>query len=116
MIEGKNIDCMAVDPSAASFITLIKRYGQIKVIPARNNVNEGISEVALALKRGDIKICKNCADSIREFSLYRWQNTTAKDTPVKENDHAMDDIRYFVSTVLHKKEQNNLFSVAVERM
>ena len=116
MIEGKNIDCMAVDPSAASFITLIKRYGQIKVIPARNNVNEGISEVALALKRGDIKICKNCADSIREFSLYRWQNTTAKDTPVKENDHAMDDIRYFVSTIMNSYDDEPFFALATQRI
>lgn len=116
MIEGKTIDCMAVDPSAASFITLIKRYGQIKVIPARNNVNEGISEVALALKRGDIKICKNCADSIREFSLYRWQNTTAKDTPVKENDHAMDDIRYFVSTIMNSYDDEPFFALATQRI
>lgn len=114
MIGDRHIECMTVDPSAASFITLIRRYGVLDVIPAKNNVNEGISEVALALKRGDIKICKNCQNSIREFSLYRWQNTTSKDTPVKENDHAMDDIRYFVSTIMTADEEP-FFALAAER-
>ncbi len=114
MINGKNIDCITVDPSAASFITLIRKEGKYKVIPAKNNVNEGISQVAVALKRGDIKICKNCLNSIREFSLYRWQNTKSRDAPVKENDHAMDDIRYFVSTVL-SAEDEPFFAFAAQR-
>lgn len=114
MIEDKSIDCITVDPSAASFITLIRRYGKYKVIPAKNNVIEGIKEVSGALKRGDIKICKNCFNSIREFSLYRWQNTTNKDNPVKENDHAMDDIRYFVSTIL-AADDDPFFALAAER-
>ena len=114
MIKDKSIDCITVDPSAASFITLIRRYGKYKVIPAKNNVIEGIKEVSGALKRGDIKICKNCFNSIREFSLYRWQNTTNKDNPVKENDHAMDDIRYFVSTIL-AADDDAFFALAAER-
>ena len=39
-------------------------------------------------------------DIIREFGLYRWDDNAAKDSPKKENDHAMDDMRYFVSTIL----------------
>ena len=40
-----------------------------------------------------------CKDSIREFGGYRWMDGP-EDQPVKENDHAMDDIRYFVETVV----------------
>ena len=114
MVDDKYIDCMTVDPSAASFITLIRRHGKYKVIPAKNNVSDGISEVTIALKRGDIKICKNCTNSIREFSLYRWQSTTNKDTPVKENDHAMDDIRYFVTTIM-AADDDPFFALAAQR-
>ena len=39
-------------------------------------------------------------DAVREFSLYRWADDGARDVPVKENDHAMDDIRYFCYTIL----------------
>nr|DAM77049.1 MAG TPA: large terminase [Caudoviricetes sp.] len=114
MVGSRQIDCMTIDPSAASFITLVRKHGEFKVIPARNNVSEGIAEVTLALKRGDIKVCKNCVNSIREFSLYRWQNSSSKDTPVKENDHAMDDIRYFVSTVM-AADDDPFFALAAQR-
>lgn len=35
--------------------------------------------------------------------MYRWDEKAAEDKPIKENDHAMDDIRYFVMTVLRHK-------------
>ncbi len=114
LIEGKNISHMTVDPSAASFITLIKRYGKLNVIPAKNNVVDGIREVSTALKRGDIKICKNCENSVREFSLYRWNDNGNRDTPIKENDHAMDDIRYFVTTIM-AVDDDPFFALAARR-
>lgn len=114
MVGDKPIHCMTVDPSAASFITLIRRYGKFKVVPAKNNVTDGISEVAIAIKKGNIKICKNCLNSIREFSLYRWQSTINKDAPIKENDHAMDDIRYFVTTIMNADDEP-FFAFAAKR-
>ena len=43
-------------------------------------------------------------DCIRELDAYVWDlNGGAKDRVKKEHDHAMDDMRYFVSTVLGKK-------------
>lgn len=112
--EGKNISAITVDPSAASFISLIKKRGKLSVIPAKNNVTDGIREVSGALKRGDIKICKNCIDAVREFSLYRWNDNGTRDTPVKENDHSMDDIRYFVSTIL-PEDDDPFFAIAATR-
>ncbi len=114
LIGDKHIDCITVDPSAASFITLIRRHGKYSVIPAKNNVVDGIREVSTALKRGDIKICKNCINSIREFSLYKWNDSGNKDTPTKENDHAMDDIRYFVTTIL-QVDDDPFFALATTR-
>ncbi|MCR5637127.1 MAG: PBSX family phage terminase large subunit [Clostridiales bacterium] len=99
LCDGINADIVVVDPSAASFIEVIKRHKRFSVIPAKNNVIDGIRNTATALKSGNIKICDSCADSMREFSLYKW-SSGGSDAPVKENDHAMDDIRYFVSTVL----------------
>ena len=101
LIGGRGIRGVAVDPSAASFIELIKRKGKYKVIPAKNKVIDGIRMVSTALKNGEIRICRTCADSIREFSLYRWNEDGSSDAPIKENDHAMDDIRYFVASFLN---------------
>ena len=101
LVGERNVRRVVVDPSAASFIELIRRHGEFKVTPARNNVINGIRTVSGALKNGSVKIGKNCADSRREFQLYRWDVDRKGDLPVKENDHAMDDIRYFVTTAVN---------------
>ena len=54
-----------------------------------------INRVCMALKQNEIFISPVCTDTIREFSIYRWDNDIKRDAPKKENDHAMDDIRYF---------------------
>ncbi len=113
LISSRKVQCVIVDPSAASFIETIKRHGEFNVISAKNNVVDGIRKVSTALKQGDIKICRNCVDSVREFSLYRWADGESVDAPIKENDHAMDDIRYFVATYLNKND--NVFAFATKR-
>ena len=96
----RRIARVTVDPSAASFIEVIRRHGKFNVIPAKNNVVNGIRQVSQALRDGKIKICRNCAAARREFALYRWDGTRREDSPIKQNDHAMDDIRYFVTTIM----------------
>lgn len=85
-----------VDPSAASFIEVIRRHDRFMVEQASNRVLDGIRDVATRLNAGDIFICDCCTDCIREFGLYRWDEKAAEDRPLKTDDHAMDDTRYFV--------------------
>lgn len=106
LIGDKNVIKIVVDPSASSFITSLKKRG-LKIIPARNDVLNGIRNTATYLKNGNIKIHRSCVDSIAEFGLYRWDDKAKDDSVVKENDHAMDDIRYFCNTILWKKVKNS---------
>ena len=62
-------------------------------------VTEGIRRTAQALTEGRVVICRGCDAAAREFGLYRWEDDRAKDCVRKENDHAMDDIRYFVMSL-----------------
>lgn len=112
LVGNRKISTITVDPSAASFIETIRRHGEYTVTPAVNDVLNGIRQTATALKQGRIKICDNCLDSIREFSLYRWDEK-GQDMPIKENDHAMDDIRYFVATIL--ESGTGFIAIAAER-
>lgn len=96
----KPIKYVIVDPSASSFITLIKRKGEFRVKKAKNDVLNGIRLTAGMLKSGRILIHRSCVCALREFRLYRWDEKGAGDRVVKENDHAMDEIRYFCSTVM----------------
>ena len=77
-------------------------------------MTDGIRKVHEAFRQGRIRIGPDCRDTLREFSLYRWEEGSSKDTVKKENDHAMDDMRYFVSTVLGRK-QGGVAAWAVER-
>lgn len=109
---GYEIKRAIIDPSAASFITALKRRG-FRVQQADNAVLDGIRRTAVYLKNGNIKIHRCCTDAIREFGLYRWDDKKTEDAVVKDNDHAMDDIRYFCSTIMkYKVEKKSEISPA----
>lgn len=96
------VEAVVVDPSAASFITLIRKKGRFPVRKAKNDVLDGIRLTARLLASGWLKFSPACEDAIREFGAYVWDenNKSGEDKPLKENDHAMDDIRYFCMTIL----------------
>lgn len=100
---GKPVRSVIVDPSAASFITALRRRGNFSVREAKNDVLDGIRLTYRMLKNGQIMIHRDCKDTIREFGLYRWDEKSTTDKPIKENDHAMDDIRYFANTILRRR-------------
>ena len=96
-----------IDPSAASFIALLKRTDWAKVIPAKNDVLNGIREVATAMNMGRIAVL----DYIKEFSDeaggYVWDDSAQVEQPIKINDHMMDAMRYFVMTMHVNKQERN---------
>lgn len=99
LADGLHVSAIIVDPSAASFIEVIRRHDRYRVEKASNSVLDGIRNVATRLQSGDIFFCDCCTDCIREFGMYRWDEKAQMDRPIKENDHSMDDVRYFVHRV-----------------
>lgn len=103
---------MIVDPSAASFIALMrKREHRFKVMPANNAVLDGIRETANALENGYIVISSKCKEWKAEASGYVWDDNAQEDRPIKENDHLMDAMRYFVKTmrIVKKARQKPIY-------
>ena len=88
-----------IDPSAASFITLLQRKRQYRVVHADNAVMDGIRDTASCLQTGKIKINPKLKAWITEAEGYVWDESAADDRPVKVNDHYMDATRYFVKTM-----------------
>lgn len=109
----RKINAVIVDPSAASFIEVLIRKG-FSVIRAKNDVLAGIRITSDLLKNGEIVICDTCADAIREFSLYAWDDKARCDAVIKQNDHAMDEIRYFAYTIV-RREDDSFTAAYVER-
>lgn len=109
LVGEKTIRAVVVDPSAASFIEALRRRGRFKVRHADNDVMNGIRTVSDFLRNGKIKIHESCENTIREFGLYRWDEKSESDRVVKENDHAMDEVRYMAMTVLKKAFKEHIF-------
>ena len=103
VLQEREIDRVVIDPSAASFIACIRRHGKFRVKHAVNAVVDGIRNVTSMLNGQRLFIHSSCKDSIKEFGLYSWDDKAQEDKVIKENDHAMDDIRYFVNTILVKE-------------
>lgn len=99
---GREITAVVLDPSCASFIETIRRHGIFNVRKAKNDVLDGIRTVSGYLATGKVKIHKSCRGILEEFNAYSWDTESGADRPLKEYDHAMDDMRYFCYTVLRR--------------
>ena len=100
-----------IDPSAASFIALLRRRGKYHVVPADNAVLDGIRDTAVCLQNGNIKISPTCVNWKMEAQGYIWADSEAADIPVKENDHLMDSTRYIVKTMRIVKPKSTYTSI-----
>ena len=115
LADGRRLDFIVVDPSAASFLAALERK-QLPVKRANNRVLDGIRTTAQALREGRIVICEGCAAAVREFGMYCWDWKAGGDTVRKEHDHAMDEIRYFAMEVFAAETQEEAFWVgSIER-
>jgi len=83
----------------------------------KNDVLSGIRRVGDLLKQNRLFFSETCKDCLREFSLYCWNEKSGVDVPIKENDHAMDDVRYFVSVVMSNdgNPQDGFFVASLPR-
>lgn len=102
LADGFPIQGIVIDPSAAAMKATIKKYGQFKCIDGNNDVNNGIQEVTKYINLGLLQIHKDCTETKKEFETYAWDDKAVEDTVIKESDHHMDLIRYFIYTIARK--------------
>lgn len=100
-IGDKYYKMLIIDPSASSLIVAANKTG-IKTMKANNDVEEGISMVHTLVNTGHVLVnADNCPNLVNEFGLYIWdekKGEKGKEQPVKENDHALDALRYVINT------------------
>ena len=89
-----------LDPSAESFQLELRKRG-LPALHANNEVEEGIRVTTSLMKMGNLFICEECDNLIREIESYVWDSKKSKegvDEPLKKDDHAIDALRYAVNT------------------
>ena len=102
-ISGIPISVIYPDPSASSFIALLKQNGY-NVGETDNDVINGIRIVGNGFKTGMLRIHQRCKKLEKEISsAYVWDEKAQLkgiDKPLKKNDHHADTLRYgFVTHV-----------------
>ena len=93
--------------SQKSVTELFYEQGIIVNPKVNKDILSGISKIKTYLKNihGETKlfIFSNCVNMIREFKKYRWGNSN---TPIKNDDHALDELRYYIMNISSNKNQN----------
>lgn len=101
--EGYPITSVVIDPSAAGMKATIRKYGEFTCTDGNNDISNGIQEVTKYINAGYLLIHDSCKESLKEFESYAWDDKVLdKDEVIKENDHHMDAIRYFIYTIARR--------------
>ena len=72
------------------------------VVPADNDVLDGIRKTSALIQRGDIQLCTTCTGTIGEMGAYIWDDKASQrgeEKPVKQSDHGLDALRYYVNSL-----------------
>jgi PBSX family phage terminase large subunit len=105
--NADTLDRIVLDPSAASFKTEL-RNREFRIKDADNDVRNGISKVSTMFALRKLMINKKCRYLINELLSYIWDEKAAEngfERPVKQNDHAVDALRYGIATVIYTKRR-----------
>ena len=104
--------------SAKSVSELFYERGIVVNTNVNKDVFAGISRVKSFLKKdngeGNLYIFSNCVNMIAEFKSYFW---AGGDSPVKKDDHCMDELRYYIMTRPRPPEKRqNLSAVGKDKL
>lgn len=92
------------DPAEPDRIEEMTRAG-INVHDVSKDVEAGISSVQMVIRQNRLHVHKDLIHLINEFETYRYEDArpdkNLPESPVKENDHALDALRYVIHMVVH---------------
>ena len=96
--EQQKFNYVYPDPESPSAIEELKRknINVREVSKGMDSVEAGIDKVREFLLADKLKINKKCVNLIYEFESYAYKEGSEK--PEKENDHALDALRYALTT------------------
>lgn len=131
-MQDKYLQIKVADPSAADFIARAREAGIWYTSPRKPEgtrqsgwVGETINWVKdyLKIQQGTGKpklyIFNHCKNLIREFQTYVWDEkkwVSDDRKPKKENDHALDALRYVIMALRGKKSEYSNYDVYGERI
>ncbi len=117
-IAAQKFNKVYPDPESPSAIKeLTKAKVNIReVIKNKDSVKNGITKVSELFKAGRLKINRNCSNLIWELETYCYPDKkdlhNPDENPIKENDHAVDALRYALMMTVEYQKQAQQFRPA----
>jgi len=99
-VAALNFPRVYPDPESPSGIEALKRrrVNVREVIKNKDSIKSGIEKIRNLFKENKLRIHRNCENLIFELETYSYPDKkdlrNAEENPIKENDHALDALRY----------------------
>ncbi len=99
-VAAKGYNMVYPDPEAPSAIAEMRKRGvNVRdVVKGKDSIKNGIDAVRERLKANKLKVHASCVSTIMEFETYSYPDRKPDhneyETPIDENNHMMDAIRY----------------------
>lgn len=103
-VRSCNFNNVYPDPESPSAIEVLVNKGVsvVEVVKNKDSIKNGIDRVRGLLKMGKLFIHSSCTNLISEFETYAYPekrpDQNEYENPIKEHDHALDALRYALST------------------
>ena len=95
------------DPENAGGIEELRRreVNVREVKKGKGSIVEGIQMIRELFLNKQLLINKRCVNLISELESYAYDEDKKSETPIKENDHAIDALRYVILSLFPKMDQ-----------
>ena len=101
-VVSQRFNVVYPDPESASGIEELKRKGANirEVIKNKDSIRNGINQVRELFKSNRLFIHDSCYNLVSELEMYSYPDKkpdhNEEENPIKENDHALDALRYAI--------------------
>lgn len=111
-VSAQKFNKVYPDPEAPSSIETLRKKGVNlrEVVKNKDSIKVGIEKIRELLKQNKLRIHKSCENLIWEFETYSYPEKkdlrNPDENPIKENDHALDALRYPILMLTDKVNQS----------
>jgi PBSX family phage terminase large subunit len=104
-VSNARYEAVYPDPESPQAIEELKKrnVNVREVVKGKDSIEAGIKKIRELLISGKLKVNERCVNLISEFEMYSYDDEdgekNAKEKPIKANDHALDALRYVISSI-----------------
>lgn len=122
VVSAFHFDEVYPDPESPSAIAELEKRGVYckEVIKNKDSIKNGINRIRALFLQNKLFIHSSCQNLINELETYSYpehrQDRNEEENPIKENDHALDALRYAlymdepVNIVFNLRQERNVFN------